>query len=69
MEGSEVEETPDLVEGTAKSRRRGDALEAAHGSVSVLDPAMILLLWCARAQISSRSSARRAALGSLQLRI
>ena len=44
MEGSDTHETPDLVEGTARSRRRGGALEPARRSVSVLDAAMILPL-------------------------
>ena len=42
IEGSDAQETPDLVEGTTEPPRRDDALEASHGTVSVLDPAMVL---------------------------
>src|SRR5277367_2854114 len=43
MEGLDTQEISEFVKGTAKSARRGEALEASHGSVSILDPAMVLL--------------------------
>ena len=43
MEGLDTQEISEFVKGTAKSARRGETLEASHGSVSILDPAMVLL--------------------------
>jgi hypothetical protein len=43
MEGLNTQEVSEFVKGTAKSSRRGDVLEASHGSVSIPDPAMVLL--------------------------
>ena len=43
MEGSRTQKTPELIERTTKSSGRGYPLEAPHGSVSIIDAAMVLL--------------------------